>query len=189
MVQRVTNRNSNGLNPKAQREIADILATFTGPRTRLLEAPNGFIQMTFSWDVENIGQAGGEVGLRVNLQVDGFFGDTSQLIVEADGSVVGALSDAATVGGNFPLFVPINTTDSLRLTITIPTVDMLGRQGSVQGFNWWIAESIVRDLRTNQNVDGDSRGEIRDWFLIDPVSTSFTVLRDPVYSVRQLTFG
>lgn len=189
MVHRVTDRNSKGLNPRAQREIAEILATFTGPRTRLLEAPNGFIEMIFSWDVQNIGQATGNVGLRVNLQVDNFFGDASQLIVEADGSVVGPLSDAATVGGNFPLTISPGVQDSLRLTVVVPTADMISRQGSVQGFNWWIAESIVRDLRTNQNVDGDSRGEIRDWFLIDPVSTAFTVLRDPVYSVRQLTFG
>lgn len=189
MVQRVTDKTPRGLNPKARREIADILATFTGPRTRLLEAPNGFIEMIFSWDVRNIGQATGNVGLRVNLQTDSFFGDVSQLIVEADGTVVGSLANAATVGGNFPLTISPGVEDSLRLTIVVPTVDMLSRQGSVQGFNWWIAESIVRDLRTNQNVDGDSRGEIRDWFLIDPVSTSFTVLRDPVWSVRQLNFG
>lgn len=189
MVRNVTDRNARGLNSKAQGEINQILAQFTGPRTRLLEAVGGIMEMTTTWAVENVGQAAGDVGLRVNLQVDSFFGDVSQLIVEADGSLVGSLAGVATVSGNFPLRIPIGATDTLRLVISIPTVDMIGRQGSVAGFNWWVSENIVRDLRTDQNVGGDSRGEIRDWFRIDPVTTSFVVSGNPGWAVRQVTFG
>lgn len=171
------------------REIDEILATVTGPSLSIEQRPGGIIQMDFAWLVRNIGDTDGQAGLRFNLQLDNFFGDVSQLIVEADGTIVGALTaNVDEVSGNFPALVRAGFTTTLRLSVRVSASAMDERQGSVTGFNWWIGELIARDITNNQNAEGDSRFEIRDWFRITGAPSgpfALEVVGDPSFDVGQ----
>lgn len=168
---------TQALNPKARREIDQILATVTGPRTEITLEPNGVMLIDIVWAIRNIGESAGMGGLRLNLQVDGFFGDSSQLIIEADGTFVGSLSGSViSVLGNSPAVIPAGGQTQFFYTIRIPSSAIFDRQGAVNGFSWWVAEVTARDTEKDQLVGGDSRFEIRDWFRILPSALGPSIL-------------
>lgn len=189
MVRNVTDR----AQPRFITQIEEILATITGPRREFEIIAGRTMQMDFSWLIRNAGESAGSVGLRANLQVDSFFGDVSQLVVEADGSMVGALvSRGAEVSGNFPKTIQPGQSDTLFLTIRVPSESMLDRQGSVVNFSWWLAEITARDLDADELAGGDSRFEVRDWFRLTgemPPEASpalFQVRGEVAFDVNQL---
>lgn len=187
MVQRVTDRAAGGgLSRKVRSQIDAILATITGPQLSFVREIGRDLALTLTWSLANSGGSPGNAGLRMNLQVDGFFGDTSQFILEADGvTVSGALAGVAFVQTTFPVLIQPGTSRSLTMDILIPTDALFDRQGSVQGFNWWIGELTARDLDKDELAQGDSRFEIRDWFRIEPsvtVPSVLTVVGNPGFT-------
>lgn len=136
------------------------------------------VDIAVRWNVTNLGDVAGEVGMRFNLQVDSLFGDVSQLIVEADGSMVGSLAGVVGANANYPTVLGAQDTDELVLDLFIPADALLDRQGSVTGFNWWIAETTIRDITNDAVIPGEGRGqardEIRDWFRVQEVAAVFS---------------
>ncbi len=162
--------------------------TVTGPRLELVGDPFlDTVVMRWTWDVENRGDAQGVAGLRVNLQIDAALGDFSQLILEANGDIAGTLAPAVlTRVMRTPRAVAAGATERLQWEIDIPVNNMLGRQGSVAGFNWWIVELTIRDLDKDRIAtfpDGsEARYEIRDWFRVSatPAVSEMVAVGDPI---------
>lgn len=153
----------------------------SGQRVTLtVDAGFSLVRLHVEWSVANQGDASGRIGLRFNLQIDSLFSDASQLIVEADGTLVGAL--AAVVGAtvNYPSTLAVGASRLLTLDLSIPANHVLDRQGSVTGFNWWIAETTVRDLDADLIIPsagrGQARDEIRDWFKAEEAAPAFVPL-------------
>jgi len=150
-------------------------AKVTGPRVTLVGDPvTEAVVVRFVWNVQNLGTAQGRAGLRVNLQIDAALGDFSQLIMETDQTLAGALRlDVVDITATTPVDIPAGTTRALYAELHIPVSAMLGRQGSVAGFNWWIAELTAWDEDTGAMLkcpDGsDARYEVRDWFKVSAV--------------------
>ena len=144
----------------------------TGPRLELLGDPaTEMVVMRCVWDVENRGDGEGIAGLRVNLGIDAAVGDQSQLVIAIDGSVSGALAAAAYVRPmtNTPLAIAPGETGRIFVEFDVPVWDMLDKQGSVWGFNWWIVEitawDVERDALAVMEPDlSEARYEVRDWF-------------------------
>ena len=178
MVQRVTNRaGSGGLSRRVRSEIEAILATITGPQLSFVREVGRDLALTLTWSLANSGQSPGMAGLRLNLQLDSFFGDVSQFILEADGvTVSGALAPVAFVQTTFPVLIEPGSSRSLTMDVLIPTDVLFDRQGSVTGFNWWVGELTAWDLDKDELAQGDSRFEIRDWFKIEPSVLAPSVL-------------
>ncbi len=170
MVGRVTDRaGGGGLNRRVRSEIEAILATVTGPGSEFVAGVAQDVLMAFVWSMRNTGESPGMASMRINLQVDAFFGDFSQLIVEDDLTMVGALSTVASIDlVDYPKVIEPGATATLSITLRIPSLEMEDRQGSVAGFNWWIAEVLARDFEKDQNAQGDSTFEVRDWFRLTP---------------------
>lgn len=171
----------------------------TGPRLDLLGDPvTETVVMRCTWDVENRGDAEGIAGLRVNLQIDAAFGDFSQLIIEVDGSKAGALARVAVVRPltNTPVAIAPGGTERLMVDFDISVLHMLDRQGSLAGFNWWIAEITAWDVEADALAAmepdlSEARYEIRDWFRIvtAPPAADLVAAADAVAAVTLETIG
>lgn len=146
----------------------------TGPRLELLGDPaTEQAVMRCVWDVANRGDGEGIAGLRVNLQIDGTLGDQSQLIIATDGSTSGDLVGVTYVRPltNTPLAIAAGETGRIIVEFDVPVLNMLDRQGSVWGFNWWVMGITVwdveRDALAVMDPDlSEARYEVRDWFKI-----------------------
>lgn len=150
----------------------------TGPGTTLVGDPaTQVVVMRCSWPVENRGGASGRAGLRVNLQIDSAFGDVSQLIIETNRAKAGALAAAIAIRPltNTPLTVPAGGLGTVFVEFDIPVFNMLDRQGTVTGFNWWIVELTLWDVDKGSMAKmlpdmSAARYEIRDWFKVTKVA-------------------
>lgn len=148
----------------------DMLATSTpGPQTSLTVVRGvSLVQLAVGWSATNSGQISGNVGMRLNLQIDSALGDVSQLIVNPDGTVTGPLASVVGVSPNYPWTLAPGAGHALSLQVSIPASNVLDKQGSVTGFNWWIAETEVWDLDNNTMIsrpDGsEARDQIRNWW-------------------------
>lgn len=168
-VQRITDRmGRSGLSGRLGRELDAILATVTGPGTSFVSTVGRDVQIDFVWTIRNTGESPGRAALRINMQMDGFFGDFSQVIMETDGTLVGALAPDTTIfSSNSPGTVQPGSTRQLAVALRIPSDVLFDQQGTIAGFNWWIGEVTAWDFDKNELAGGDSRFEVRDWFRIE----------------------
>lgn len=154
-------------------------ASHVSGKRLLLPADAGFslVKIQVNWQVVNNGELSGRVGIRFNLMTDaGIGGDQSQLIIEANGSRSGSIATPAIgVTTNYPFSIAPGGMGDLSLRLDIPASLIFEKQGFQ--FNWWTAETTVRDVDANVIVskeDGSqARDEIRDWFKLQETVQAF----------------
>lgn len=188
MVDKVTEREQ----PRFITQIEEILATITGPRREFEIIAGRTVQMDFSWFIRNPGDVLSVASLKLNLLTDGFFGDSSELRVEQDGSFTGRLAGSAQVSGNFPKTIAAGGSDTLFMSVRVPSQVIFDRQEAKSGFSWWVAELTAFDVTNNEVAGGDSIFEIRDFFRLTgapvpiPVVAPVDAVGVPAFEVMQI---